>query len=110
MKKPLFALCLSVVIAAGCSGSKSSSGPPYLAGLAVSKQTPIELKCRGTPISATYTFSTEDEFRAVYSGMKDAMANGKEYAPGNGPVYAFQFFENCQIAQGGRDLETWARR
>jgi len=110
MKKLLFALSLSVVMAGGCSEPKSNSGPPYLEGLAVSKDTPIELKCRGNPISATYTFSTEDEFRAVYSGMKDAMANGKEYAPGNGPVYAFQFFGTCEIAQSGRSLETWARR
>jgi hypothetical protein len=45
MKKT--ALWLLVVVAAGCSGTKSNSGPPFLEGLAVSKETPIEIKCRG---------------------------------------------------------------
>lgn len=106
------ALWLFVLVAAGCSGPKSNSGPPFLEGLAVSKETPIEVKCRGDQLmkEGTYTFSNKDEFRAVYSGMKDAMANGKEYAPGNGPVYSFQYFGTCEVTQNGRSFETWARR
>jgi hypothetical protein len=106
------ALWLLVVVTAGCNGSKSNSGPPFLEGLAVSKETPIELKCQGDQFlkAAGYTFSNKDEFRAAYPGMKDAMANGKEYAPGNGPVYAFQFFQTCEVTQSGRSFETWARR
>jgi hypothetical protein len=41
------ALWLLVVVIAGCSGTKSNSGPPFLDGLAVSKESPIEVKCRG---------------------------------------------------------------
>jgi hypothetical protein len=104
------ALWLLVVVAAGCNGAKS--GPPFLEGLAVSKETPIILTCRGDQFlrEGAYTFSSKDEFREAYSGMKDAMANGKEYAPGNGPVYTFQYFQTCEVTQGGRSFETWARR
>jgi hypothetical protein len=90
MKKT--ALWLLVVVASGCSGPKGNSGPPFLEGLAVNGGTPLVLKCQGHPISADYTFSNKDEFRAEYSALKDGMANGKEYAPGNGSVYTFQFF------------------
>jgi len=107
------ALWLLVVVAAGCSGAKSNSGPPFLEGLAVNKETPIELKCRGNdPFlkAGAYTFSNKDEFRAAYSVLKDAQANGKEYAPGNGPVYNFQYFDTCEVTQSGQSFETWARR
>jgi hypothetical protein len=110
VKKLLLGLSLSVVIAAGCSGPKSNSGPPYLEGLAVSKETQLVIKCRGTGISATYPFSNKDEFRAEYSSMRDGMANGKEYAPGNGPVYNFQYFDTCEVTQSGQSFETWTRR
>ena len=110
MKNLLFALGLFAVIAAGCSGPKGNSGPPFLEGLAVNGGTPLVLKCQGHPISADYTFSNKDEFRAEYSALKDGMANGKEYAPGNGPVYTFQFFNTCDVTQSGQSFETWARR
>jgi hypothetical protein len=42
--------------------------------------------------------------------MKDGMANGKEYAPGHGPVYGFQYFDSCEVTQSGQSFETWARR
>jgi len=105
------ALWLLLVFAAGCSGAKSS-GPAFLEGLAVSKETPIELKCRGNQFlkEESYTFSNKDEFRAAYPGMKDAQANGKEYAPGTGPVFPFQLLDTCEVTQSGRTLETWARR
>jgi hypothetical protein len=106
------ALWLLVVVAAGCSGPKSNSGPPFLEGLAVSKETPIELKCRGNQIvsAADYTFSNKDEFQAAYPSLKEAQANGKEYAPGTGYVYDFRLFQTCEVAQGSRTFETWTRR
>jgi hypothetical protein len=106
------ALWLLVVVAAGCSGGKSNGGPPFLEGLAVNGETPIVVQCRGNQLlkEAAYTFSNKDEFRAEYSSMKDGMANGKEYAPGNGPVYNFQYFDACEVTQGGRIFETWVRR
>jgi hypothetical protein len=105
------ALWLSVVVLAGCSGGKSNSGPAFLEGLTVNKETPLDLKCRGHQVinAADYTFLTKDEFRAAYPGMKDAFKNSQEYAPGNGPVYDFRLFETCDVTQGGQSLETWAR-
>jgi hypothetical protein len=103
------ALWLFVVVAAGCSGPKSNSGPPFLAGLAVSKETPIEIKCRGD-ISGGFDFWDKDRFRAAYSGMKEAMANGTVYAPGDGPAYDFRYFQTCEVTQSGQSFETWARR
>jgi len=103
------ALWLLVVVTAGCSGTKSNSGPPFLDGLAVSKESPIEVKCRGD-ISGGFQFSDKDQFRAAYEGMKDAQANGKVYAPGNGPAYDFRYFQSCEVTQSGRSFESWARR
>jgi len=107
MKKT--ALWLLVVVATGCSGAKGNSGPPFLEGLAVSKETPIELKCPGD-ISGGFQFWDKDKFRAAYEGMKDAQANGKVYAPGNGPAYDFRYFQSCDVTQSGQSFETWARR
>jgi hypothetical protein len=106
------ALWLFVIVAAGCSGPKSKGGPPFLEGLAVNEETPIELKCRGDQFlkAGDYKFSNKDEFRAEYSSLKDAQANGKEYAPGNGPVYNFQYFDTCEVTQSGQSFETWTRR
>jgi hypothetical protein len=103
------ALWLLVVVIAGCSGTKSNSGPPFLDGLAVSKESPIEVECRGD-ISGGFQFSDKDQFRAAYEGMKDAQANGKVYAPGNGPAYDFRYFQSCEVTQSGRSFESWARR
>jgi hypothetical protein len=103
------ALWLLVVVIAGCSGTKSNSGPPFLEGLAVSKESPIEVQCRGD-ISGGFQFSDKDRFRAAYEGMKDAQANGKVYAPGNGPAYDFRYFQSCEVTQSGRSFESWARR
>lgn len=110
MKKT--ALWLFLIVAAGCSGAKSKSGPPFLEGLAVNGGTPIEVKCRGNQFikTAAYTFSSKDEFRAAYPGMRDALENGKEYAPGNGPVYDFRMIETCEVTQSGQSFETWVRR
>jgi hypothetical protein len=110
------ALLLSVVVAAGCGGSKSSSqgstgGPPFLEGLTVNNETPIELNCRGNQAleAQDMPFSNKDQFRAAYPGMKDALEKGKEYATGFGPVLNGQLLETCQVTQSGRTLETWVR-
>jgi hypothetical protein len=106
------ALWLFVAVLAGCSGGKSNNGPPLLEGLAVNKETPIELKCRGDQLvnAADYTFSSKDEFRTAYAGMKDALENSKTYAPGTGYVYDLRLFQTCEVTQSGRSLETWVRR
>jgi hypothetical protein len=110
------ALLLSVVVAAGCGGAKSSSqgstgGPPFLEGLTVNNETPIELNCRGNQAleAQNMPFSNKDQFRAAYQGMKDALEKGKEYETGFGPVLNGQLLETCEVTQGGRTLETWVR-
>jgi hypothetical protein len=110
MKKT--ALWLLVVVAAGCNGPKTDSGPPFLEGLTVNEATPIEVKCQGDQIikSGTYPFSNKDKFRAAYSGLKDALENSKVYAPGTGLAYDFRYFQSCDVTQSGRSFETWTRR
>lgn len=110
------ALLLSVVVAAGC-GAKSSSqgstgGPPFLEGLTVNNETPIELNCRGNQAleAQDMPFSNKDQFRAAYPGMKDALEKGKEYATGFGPVLNGQLLGTCEVTQSGRTLETWVRQ
>jgi len=48
------ALWLLVVVIAGCSGTKSNSGPPFLEGLAVSKESRSK-------------YSVEATYRVVFS-------------------------------------------